>query len=60
MFKLHFFLKESKGKQKIIQLISNFLYIYSSYEFDEKPNYTEISKFLNFEGKDCKEKDYFC
>jgi hypothetical protein len=28
-------------------------------ELDEKPNYTKISKFLNFEGKGCKEKDFF-
>ncbi len=29
------------------------------YEVDEKPNYTKVSKFLNFERKGYKEKDFF-
>jgi hypothetical protein len=30
----------------------------SLYEIDEKSNYTKISKYLKFEGKGCKEKEF--
>jgi hypothetical protein len=69
MFKLHYFFKnKSKGMHKVILLISKKLYnknmppsmkAYVHYEFDEKPNYTKLSKFLTFEGKGYKENDFF-
>ncbi len=53
---------------KVIQLISNLLYnknmppsmkVYVHYmNLMKKPNYTKISKSLNFEGKSYKEKDF--